>query len=220
MSVVGKGRVVIVVIDDVVQRVLYFMTVSVGVRQFGRHLLASGNGFNPIDDFAWHRHRGPFMSSDTSARSEAEKPMSALLVASGTKADGAESTLAHIVRMLLVGLHVGAKLGNGVFVIGDLPAGHKITRGMFVRYPVGYRECVEPEDCILYEMDCHEARDPCKRKHPVSAPGGVFHRPDISLDIRYVLSGRACVEHGEPGAYRFKFVVAENGLNLKTALPI
>ena len=70
--------------------------------------------------------------------------MAALLVSSGSEANGAKGTAAHVVGVFLMGLDVRAKLEDRVFVVCQFSTREEVSRGVKAGCAVIDRKCIDP----------------------------------------------------------------------------
>ena len=91
------------------KRVEQFVTMAIRKSESARHTLSAPEIVDPINDFLRHGKLSPVTSNDALTGSDAEEPMTALSVASGSKADAAGGTINHAIVVFFMDLCVRSK---------------------------------------------------------------------------------------------------------------
>ena len=124
----GVGAVIVVrgmvrcVIEgiEIPERGQYFIAVAIGKSDGGGHALGSARLGNTLNDVGWHGQGGPAMADNAGASGEVQEIMATLGITGGSKANGAECTVVHVVGVFLMGLDVGAERETHVFVKSEV----------------------------------------------------------------------------------------------------
>ena len=82
--------------------------------------------------------------------------MTALLVARGAQADGANGASLHVIAVFFMGLYIFAKLKPYMFVIGHMLPGHDVSWGESGDTAINGK-CAEPKRSVGDEAADHEA---------------------------------------------------------------
>ena len=146
--------------------------------------------------------------------------MSTLGISGGPEANGAEGSLPHVVRVVLMGLSVGAKRDAGVMGVSQLATGEQVAWRVLCRDSISCRERIEPENGVLDQVDEHEARNAREWKHAVGASRAILDGPNVTFDVRDVFICSACLELRKHWTERFKFIITEDGGDPKTPMMV
>lgn len=109
--------------------------------------------------------------------------MAALLIPSGTQADGSKGAQLHVVGVFFMGLDVAAVFCVNVFAVIQLFSGHHETWGQGGRNAISMWESVQPEDCIANQPDNDESGDALEWERIACTTNSIFDGADAPFDV-------------------------------------
>mgnify|MGYP001801003945 CR=1 FL=1 len=120
--------------------------------------------------------------------------MSALLIASGSKADGTDGLRGHVIGMLFVGLHVSPKIFADMLFVIQVYASHDEPWRMMLGGASLWDKRVNPKNNVTDEMNKHDLWNAAEGQGMVCGARAVFDRADAAFNSRDVVVAASGIE--------------------------
>jgi hypothetical protein len=177
----------------------------------------SAEGTDASDGVVGHGELGPPVPKKAPSGRKGHEIMATLLIPGRAETNSTNRARQHVIGVFFVSLDISAEFKPNMFVIIEMLASEEIPGRKSVRYAVGVRKCIKPEDSVGDKPNQHKTRDALERKGVVPAASPILDRTNVAFDVGnvFVLGTEVEANGLESSLKGLELGISQNGRDAK-----